>query len=117
MPPDFLPFSGYRGNAVKGREREKTLFRPFVGTNFVTDPEHACNGLAIMNASGHDHADGDAEREEFEFDDFILFRLRGAGTQAAGKINGHGFSHEARAGIEIQDSLPASGSVAGLFEE
>ncbi len=83
----------------------------------MIEPEHAGDGFAIVNASGHDHADGGAEGEEFDFDNFILLRLSGAGTQAFGQVNGHGFGDEARTGIEIQDSLPAGGGEARLLEQ
>jgi len=116
VPPDFLPFSGYR-KRLSREESGKILFRPFPAAKFVIEPEHASDGFAIVNASGHDHADGGAEGEEFDFDNFILLRLSGAGAQALGQVNGHGFGNEARTGIEIHDSLPACGSEARLLKQ
>ena len=83
----------------------------------MIEPKHASYGLAIVNASSHYIADDGAEREEFDFDDFILLWLCGSWAQAPGQINGHGLRNEAGTGIVVQDSLPATGGVAGLLKK
>jgi len=78
-----LPISCHFPATRKGCQESgtiKMLFRLFSVGNFVIEPEHAGNGLAIVNAPGHYHADGGAEREEFDFYDLIFFWLGGART-------------------------------------
>lgn len=83
----------------------------------MTEPKYAGDGLAVVNVAGHHHTDGSAEREELNFNDFILFGLRRAWSQTRRHINRHGFGNEARTRIELQDPFPMGGSIAGFLHQ
>ena len=83
----------------------------------VTEPENAGDGLAVMNAATHHHADGRAKREEFDLDYLVLLRLRRPRAQSPRQVNGHGLGNKAGTRIEVQDSLPTRCCVARFLKQ
>ena len=55
--------------------------------------------------------------KNFDCDSLVSFGLGYAGSKPAGQVDGHGFVEETGAYIEMQDSLPLAGGVAGFFEQ
>ena len=65
----------------------------------------------------NDHANRRRKRNQALLNDFVIFGLRLAASKARRHEYRHGFSHEARAGIELENAAPVKGSVSGFFEQ
>jgi len=69
--------------------------------------EFACAN-PILDLTRRERANGDA---------LVRFGMRGTGAKSARNVNYHAFAYEPRSGEEIEDFLPTSRSVAGLFKK
>jgi len=83
----------------------------------LREPEDAADGFGVADASGEDHCPGDRQGEEVSRDFFVGFRPGWAGLEIARKIYSHSLVEEAGAGVKIENTPPASGGIAGFFEQ
>src|SRR5713226_1768850 len=79
-------------------------------------PQDAGDGLGIADAAIERHPFRLRQGKKFRCDPLVRLGLRFAGLEPPGQADGHGFVEKAWADVEMQDSLPMSGPVAGLLE-
>jgi hypothetical protein len=92
----------------------KTSVRLLFG---LLKPQDSRDRLGVGDFSGHDHANGLAQREEALRDLLVFFGRSLAGAELARKIDSHGFVEKTGTDVKEQGLLPFLGGVPGLLEE
>src|SRR6516225_7443789 len=70
-----------------------------------------------MYGAFDNHFHNCGERNQAFLDYLIIFGFGLPSVKAGGEIDGHGFSDEARAGIEFENSAPVVGTKPSLFNQ
>lgn len=70
-----------------------------------------------MNLARENHIHRSREREHALANHLVVLGLGDTRLQACSKVDRHGLSQKARAGVELQNAAPMCGAVSGLFDE
>src|SRR5580658_580025 len=88
-----------------------------LSSNLMIQPENRGDGFCVANRAVHYHSNRGRQRDHALMDHFVGLGMRRTGAKPGGQINGHGFSYEPGAGIELEDALPILGRVSGFFQQ